>query len=642
LVDQFGNTITSAIASTWSFKQGPSGAPAVRLASNSTGTIATFGAAGNYVFTNTFTNGLTYNVSVTVVQTLTTIRLTPNVTALAGGATQQFSAQALDQFGNTLTSSPPFTWNASSGTISTAGLFTAPNTTGRVTVTVSYQSVSTVDSINVTANNSGSGGGSGGSNFLGLGDATLASLVQSLDASGSITRNDMIQIFNEVAASGTVSATDFNDLKTILADASRLNMPGYVQVLSSDVIAGNTANATYQGAALGNLTAGSTAAKLNDLVGKWFLGTDLPTMDNSAYTYAPASGSLFPTTPSHTNEYQGELGDCYFISTLGMIADQNPSAIENMFINNGDGTYTVRFYGGSYGGSYNSDGSVSDGFTGGKGTADYVTVNLMLPSQGGTFVYTDYGQSLSSASNSLWLPLAEKAYAEWNQTGNEGRDGSNTYAGIAGGWMGVVDAQVLGYNATDYYSLTAGDQAAAIDAINDHLPLTMATNSNGGDGLYGDHAYGVIGYNASNGTFQLYNPWGFDQPGQLTWAQLESTCAGFSIATPTSPTATPANSLLAHAQPFASVKASVASEPGTVATDSSTSVAGPSVLAINLTPASTNVTGVAIGSAASGKTKIAPSYNVVGQLQTSPTSLDARSVDAIFANLDASLDLARL
>ena len=33
-----------------------------------------------------------------------------------------------------------------------------------------------------------------------------------------------------------------------------------------------------------------------------------------------------------------------------------------MFINNGDGTYTVRFYTGTYGGSYNSDGSYSDGF----------------------------------------------------------------------------------------------------------------------------------------------------------------------------------------------------------------------------------------------------------------------------------------
>ena len=43
-------------------------------------------------------------------------------------------------------------------------------------------------------------------------------------------------------------------------------------------------------------------------------------------------------------------------------------------------------------------------------------------------------------------------------------------------------------------------------------------------GLYRSHAYAIIGYNASTNTFTLYNPWGFDQPGQLTWSQLQATC----------------------------------------------------------------------------------------------------------------------
>ena len=38
------------------------------------------------------------------------------------------------------------------------------------------------------------------------------------------------------------------------------------------------------------------------------------------------------------------------------------------------------------------------------------------------------------------MPLIEKAYAEWNETGHEGRDGQNAYASLAGGWMQVVDA----------------------------------------------------------------------------------------------------------------------------------------------------------------------------------------------------------
>jgi hypothetical protein len=346
----------------------------------------------------------------------------------------------------------------------------------------------------------------------------------------------MIQILTSVGSSGTVSATDMADLKTILANAAQYNMPSYVQVLAGDVVNGNVANADYQGAPLGNLAAGSSAAQLDKLIGKWFLGTDLPALTSTALTYETASGSLFPTTPSHNNEFQGQLGDCYFISSLGTIADNNPAAIENMFINNGDGTYTVRFYGGAYGAFYNSNGTVSDGFQNNTCTASYVTVNCSLPVySNGTFAYADYGMNASSPTNALWIPLAEKAYAQWNETGVEGRDGQNAYNSIQGGWMATVDAQVLGHNATDY-NLTASTQQAMINALAANQAVTIATDgsNNSGDtlsyGLYGSHAYAVIGYNASANTFTLYNPWGCDQPGALSWSQLEATCDGFVVA----------------------------------------------------------------------------------------------------------------
>jgi hypothetical protein len=38
-----------------------------------------------------------------------------------------------------------------------------------------------------------------------------------------------------------------------------------------------------------------------------------------------------------------------------------------------------------------------------------------------------------------------------------------------------------------------------------------------------------IGYNASTNTFILYNPWGTDQPGQLTWAQLQASCTQMAV-----------------------------------------------------------------------------------------------------------------
>jgi hypothetical protein len=500
---------------TWSASTLPNGAPAPTFSVNGTNaaqnTSVTFAAAGTYVLTATVSDpsGLSVTSSVTVVvsSTLSRITLSPAAATLAPGATQQLAAAGFDQFGKSVASLPGLTWSTSSGTVSGSGLFTAPKTSGSATVTAASGSIKGTAAVTVATPNS-----------LGLKDAALASLVGSLDADGSISRNDMIQIFNAVVGEGSVvSSTDFTDLKTILSDAATLKMPGYVQVLAGDVINGNTANATYQGQSLGNLAAGSPSSRLTRLVGKWFLGTDLPGLP-SGITYAAAAGSLFNGTPSHRDEFQGELGDCYFISSLGSIADASPAAVQNMFVYNGDNTWTVRFY-------YN-------------GVADYVTVNNMLPvNSAGQLVYADYGNMASSAGNTLWIPLAEKAYAQWNQTGKEGRDGQNLYSSIEGGWMADVDAQVLGHSATSYDLSTSSDKTALSGAMTNHLAVTIGTDGSSASndslayGLYGSHAYAIVGYNAAAGTFILYNPWGFDQPNaSLTWSQLQSTCEGFVVA----------------------------------------------------------------------------------------------------------------
>lgn len=67
------------------------------------------------------------------------------------------------------------------------------------------------------------------------------------------------------------------------------------------------------------------------------------------------------TGATYTDVDQGVLGDCYFIAALGAIAKSSVAAIQNMFIANGDNTWTVRFYAGS--------------------TPDYVTADRLLPAQ---------------------------------------------------------------------------------------------------------------------------------------------------------------------------------------------------------------------------------------------------------------------
>ncbi|HKM55924.1 MAG TPA: C2 family cysteine protease, partial [Isosphaeraceae bacterium] len=401
------------------------------------------------------------------------------------------------------------TWAATAGTITTGGLFTAPTTTGGITVTATSGSFKGSASVNVTKW------------ILSLQDQALANLVQSLDADGSISRLDMIQILDSIGSEdGVVDAAEFGDLKTILNNAAMLKIPGYVDVLAGDVVNGNPANAYFQGQVLGNLAAGSSASQLKELVSKWFLGADHP----AAYyydqyglyhqcQYSSVAGSLFVNGPAYTDMHQGELGDCYLISALGSLAKSSPAVIQNMIIDNGDNTWTVRFYA--------------------NGTPDYVTVDRMLPTENGNLVFDDYGASPSNAGNVLWIPLVEKAYAEWNETGKEGRDGQNSYWSIGGGASGDVYTQILGHSA-QYYTFPGftvngympGTEQTMINAISSNEAVTIDTYQ-AGNGLYASHVYMVVGYTMATDTFQLYNPWGVDQPGPLTWTQLSADCEAF-------------------------------------------------------------------------------------------------------------------
>jgi hypothetical protein len=508
----------SSLKYTWSATS-PSGGTTPTFSVNGTNaaknTTVTFSDAGTYVFTAKITDssGLfvtTNTVTVTVNQRLTAISVTPSSVTLSLGKTQTFTVGGVDQFGDTMTlASSSITWSAGTGSFSgsttgTTATYVAPNSETSTTVKVTCGSFSATAAVAVVK-----------SNFLGLLDSTLASLTQSLDADGSISRADMIAILRSVQneSDGVVDATDMADLKTILSNSTTLGMANYVVVLAGDVVYGNTANTSYLGTTLGNLAVGSTAAKLGKLIDKWFYGTDLPT---ASYSYdTSTAGTLYGTTNvSHTDEVQGNLGDCYLLSALGSIADSSAAAIKNMIVDNGDGTWTVRFYS--------------------NGTADYVTVNSRLPvTSSGQLIYQGYGSSASSTSNELWLALIEKAYAQWNETGKTGRDtATNSYAAIEGGWMGDVYEQVLGYSATVYYQTTTSSTAkqTLINSIAAGEAVTIGTKSFNHDattGLYGNHAYNVIGYSASTGKFTLYNPWGSNQPSQLTWSQLQSYCDGF-------------------------------------------------------------------------------------------------------------------
>jgi hypothetical protein len=175
---------------------------------------------------------------VTVLQTLTSISVIPNVPAVANGLTDAISATALDQFGQALTTQPAFTWSVAAGgaggTVSAAGLYTAPaagSGTDRVTAA------------------SGSVSGSATVGVIGSTAATFAGI--------------------DTTTEGAWRTTYGKDGYDIAQDASGSNpiLPSYAQVSLS-----GASNYTW-GTDTGSPYALKNAADNGDIAATWFTGT---------------------------------------------------------------------------------------------------------------------------------------------------------------------------------------------------------------------------------------------------------------------------------------------------------------------------------------------------------------------------------
>jgi hypothetical protein len=303
-----------------------------------------------------------------------------------------------------------------------------------------------------------------------------------------LTRADMLAIFRNVAENKTIDADQFQTLSTLVKNARFLGMSAYVVDLSRKVVLGDPANANFQQQPLGNLKVGSSASQLDRLVRKWFLGEDSPALDSSLH-YEKAAGVLFEGAPKLRDLHQGDLGDCYFIATLGEVALRNPEQVAHMFIDNRDGTFTVRFFH--------------------DGKPWYVTVDRQLPvNDKGRFVYENRGDAANNPKNILWVALAEKALAQLNESGwfkTVGPTGVNSFAAIgAGGKSKLALPLVTGLGtARDGVESLGGFAKGELELANskpDGVPAYLIPH----------HSYVVVGYDADNQQVTLFNPWGLN------------------------------------------------------------------------------------------------------------------------------------
>ncbi|MDB9495497.1 C2 family cysteine protease [Spirulina subsalsa CS-330] len=351
-------------------------------------------------------------------------------------------------------------------------------------------------------------------------DTVIREVARSRFQDGVLDRKDMIDIFNNAKDGLTVDSNEFSDLKALVNNTS-LFKDDYVQVLSSKVVNGNAANAKFQGQTLGNLYAGTDDKHLDKLIQEHFFGKDRPSVigdftyangSKILMTYREVNGQLFQNGVSYQDVKQGVAGDCYYLAGLAATALKTPNAIEKMFVDNGDDTYTVRLFKSN-------------------GEPDYVTVDRYLPtetSQGWLpFAKVNgYGDTYKEADNELWVALAEKAYAQVNEAGSIGRDGTNSYEGIESGSKHNAVAHITAESGKREDSLPSSAQEI-INAFNNGTKIGLSSNSKPIlSNLVGSHAYVMVGFNSLTQKFKLFNPWGIgnktdDGHVELSWAQIQ-------------------------------------------------------------------------------------------------------------------------
>jgi hypothetical protein len=329
-------------------------------------------------------------------------------------------------------------------------------------------------------------------------DPAMRSAVSAALSDSYIDRRDMLAIFTEVKRDNVVSADEFTGLTNMLGqDRDFIGMADPVRDLAGKVVNGTTGT----GWASSPLTANASGTTLQSRVDKWFYGTDHPAVPNT-YVYVKTDGPLFGDRGArYTDVVQGNVGDCYLLASLSEVAARDPGRLQSMFTDNGDGTFTVRFY---------IDERVSGQIV---PQETYVTVDRDLPTdltplsminRATTFPYARAGTNVNTADNVMWVALAEKAYAQLNEEGVIYQDGTNSYAGISGGDPGEALKNITGLTVQ---SVAPADLASYwTSGSRDHF-LVLASKSDA-TGVIQNHAYAVVNYNPNDHRFFLYNPWG--------------------------------------------------------------------------------------------------------------------------------------
>ena len=175
-----------------------------------------------------------------------------------------------------------------------------------------------------------------------------------------------------------------------------------------------------------------------------------------------------------------------------------------MFIVNGDGTYTLKFYH--------------------SGVAEYVTVDSQLPASGGYLEYAGLGISTADPNAELWYAFAEKGMAQAREMSDFGGS-QNAYSSVEGMYIYACLGYITGQS-TVGITFTSGSTSLSTfaSAWSAGKLIGLASYvSPPSPSVVGNHAYAVVGFDSATNTVTLFNPWGI-QYGLLTlsWSQVQA------------------------------------------------------------------------------------------------------------------------
>jgi len=213
-------------------------------------------------------------------------------------------------------------------------------------------------------------------------------------------------------------------------------------------------------------------------------------------TSVPAT-ALYLTEPGDTNAisvddiHQGQIGDCFLLSSIGELALFHPSFISNMIHSNSNGTETVTLYTGA------------NGKLPGFGTTAFKqvseTVTNTFASNG---VNNQASQDVVNGQKEIWPQVLEKAVAALN---------GGMSAISNGGYPTIAMEELTGKAATWMApSAVTATGLAAFAAAGDLLTFDTSTASKQPYGLVADHCYMFDSLTTVGGVAEVKvdNPWG--------------------------------------------------------------------------------------------------------------------------------------